>query len=111
MPTPVRFHLDENIHGAVANGLRLRGIDVTTARDAGLIGASDEEHLAFALGARRVTVTHDDDFLRLHDQGVPHAGIAYSNPRRRRIGHLVNALVRMWRTESAEQLAGRVEFL
>lgn len=70
MPTEIRFHLDENVHGAVGNGLRLRGIDVSTTQDAQLPGASDEEHLSFARSEHRVIVTHDDDFLRLHDHRV-----------------------------------------
>ena len=59
----VRFHLDEHIEGAIADGVRQRRIDVTTAAEAGLLQATDEEHLAFALAESRVTVTHDDDFL------------------------------------------------
>jgi hypothetical protein len=35
MPTPLRFHLDEHVSPAVAEGLRRRGIDVTTTLDAG----------------------------------------------------------------------------
>jgi predicted nuclease of predicted toxin-antitoxin system len=72
----VRFHLDENISGAVASGLRRRNIDVTTPAETALIGATDLEHLKFALAAVRVLVTHDDDFLWIHAQGVSHAGIA-----------------------------------
>ena len=53
----IRFHLDENVDGTVANGLRLCGIDITTTRDAGLIGALDGEHLAFASAENRVIVT------------------------------------------------------
>ena len=78
MPNEIRYHLDENVHGAVANGLRLRGIDVTTASDAALLGASDAEHVAFARSQGRVIVTHDDDFLRLHAESIEHAGIVYA---------------------------------
>ena len=74
----IRYHLDENVNHAVANGLRLRGIDVTTTADANLIGATDKQQLAYAYSQNRVIVTHDDDLLKLHHQGVPHAGIAYS---------------------------------
>ena len=45
----IRLHLDENVDHAVAHGLRLRGIDVTTTTDANLVGAADEEQLSFAL--------------------------------------------------------------
>lgn len=42
---PIRYHLDESVHGIVAQALRLRRIDVTSPHDADLLSASDEEHL------------------------------------------------------------------
>jgi len=36
----IKFHLDENITLAIANGLRRRGIDVTTTPEKGMIGQS-----------------------------------------------------------------------
>ena len=33
MPDVIRYHLDENVDHAVAHGLRLRGLDVTTTTD------------------------------------------------------------------------------
>jgi hypothetical protein len=45
MPRTIRFHLDENCAHSIAAGLRRRGIDVTTTRDAGLLGATDEYQL------------------------------------------------------------------
>jgi uncharacterized protein with PIN domain len=106
-----RYHLDENMHHAVANGLRRRGIDVTTSTDADLIGAADEEQLAFAHSQRRILVTHDDDLLRLHHEGLSHAGIAFCHPRRRSIGEIVLALTDLWRKHSAEEMEGQVQFL
>ena len=52
--------------------------DVTTTPDAELQGADDLAHIAYALGEARVIFTQDDDFLRHHHAGVPHAGIVYS---------------------------------
>ena len=49
---PIRYHLDEHVESAVAEGLRRRGIDVTTTVKAGLQGAEDPAHLAFALTAK-----------------------------------------------------------
>lgn len=77
MKDRIRFHLDENISQAIANGLRRRGIDVTTTPEESLIGKSDEEQLAFAVSQKRVIFTQDTDFLRLHQQGVSHYGIVY----------------------------------
>jgi predicted nuclease of predicted toxin-antitoxin system len=74
----IKYHLDESVANAIANGLQHRGIDVTTSKAVGLIGASDPEQLDYARRDGRVLVTHDDDFLRIHATGSEHAGIAYA---------------------------------
>jgi transposase len=66
MPRTIRFHLDENCPAAIAEGLRRRGIDITTTPDAGLLTASDEEQTAYALAEGRVIFTLDKDFLRMN---------------------------------------------
>ncbi len=48
----MRLHLDELVDHAIARGLRLRGVDVTTTTDAGLPRASDRGQLAYALRTR-----------------------------------------------------------
>jgi predicted nuclease of predicted toxin-antitoxin system len=78
MAGTVKFYTDEHSAKAVAEGLRRRGIDVVTTYEAGMLGASDREQLAFAASEGRVLFTKDADFLRLHGAGVRHAGIVYS---------------------------------
>ena len=111
MPMEIKYHLDESVANAVANGLEHRGIDVTTSRTTGLIGASDLEQLEYATREERVLVTHDDDFLRIHATGAEHAGIAYAHQKRLTIGQTVLALVAIHRNQNAESVAGHVEFL
>jgi predicted nuclease of predicted toxin-antitoxin system len=65
MPRTIRFHLDEHVAHAVADGLRQFGIDVTTTTDACLLGAEDADHIAYGLAQGRVIFTEDDDFLVL----------------------------------------------
>jgi predicted nuclease of predicted toxin-antitoxin system len=85
MSDRIKFHLDENISNAIAKrglcpiaqGLRRRGIDVTTTPEVGLISASDEEQISFAFREARVIFTQDDDFLKLHQAGISHFGITY----------------------------------
>jgi Domain of unknown function (DUF5615) len=108
---PIRFHLDEHISTHIAAGLRRRNIDVTTAADAGLIGGTDIAHLEFAVSTGRVMVTHDDDFLRLHSQGVSHAGIAYCWQQSMSIGEMLRRVILIHDLLSPEEMAGRVEFL
>ncbi len=111
MPRTIRYHLDEHIDFAVAQGLRRRGIDVTTTADAGLLGADDADHIAFAVANGRVIVSNDPDFLRLHDQGVEHTGIAYCHQQSRSIGEMIRALELIWEILEPEEMRNRVEFI
>ncbi len=62
-----RFHLDHNVSHEVAEILQLRGHDVLTAWDLGLITADDDVHLSTAADDTRILVTHNKkDFLLLH---------------------------------------------
>jgi hypothetical protein len=45
MRRPIKFYTDENVARAVVRGLRQRVADVLTVPEAGLLGASDKEHL------------------------------------------------------------------
>jgi predicted nuclease of predicted toxin-antitoxin system len=107
----IRFHLDEHVSPAVAAGLRQLGIDVTTTAGAGLLGASDEAHIAFALAETRVIFTQDDDFLVLASQGVEHAGLAYCRQNSRTIGEVIRALEMIHGVYEAEEMRNRIEFL
>ena len=106
----IRFHLDENVDHAVARGLRLRGIDVTTSTDADLIGAADEEQLAFAQQQSRVLFTYDSDLLVLHAGGTEHSGIVFCPNDARPIGRLVLHLCLIHDCLTPEDMAGQVEF-
>ncbi|MCC7474508.1 MAG: DUF5615 family PIN-like protein [Pirellulales bacterium] len=107
----IRFHLDENVSGAVAAALRRRGVDVTTSLDAGLIGADDSAHLQFAIAQHRVYVTHDDDFTQHHARGVEHAGICCCHKTRYSVGELVQLLLLVDACLSQESMRGHLEFL
>ncbi|NJP09663.1 MAG: DUF5615 family PIN-like protein [Leptolyngbyaceae cyanobacterium RU_5_1] len=111
MSGQIKFHLDENASNAIAEGLRRRGIDVTTTPEEALLGADDEEQLAFALAQQRVIFTQDDDFLRLHQAGVVHAGIAYCHQGSRSIGEMIKTLTLIWEWIDPEDMRGQVEFI
>ena len=111
MPRTIRFHLDENCHRAIAEGLRRRGIDVTTTPDAGLLHSTDQEQIAYSLREGRVLFTQDRDFLRLHAAGVSHAGIAYCDKDTKSIGTVIQGLVLIWELVDPNEMAGRVEYL
>jgi predicted nuclease of predicted toxin-antitoxin system len=96
---------------ALAEGLRRRGIDVSTTTDAGLMASDDLEQLRFASTERRVLITRDADFLRLHQAGARHAGIVYCHTRHRSVGPLLQALVLLWEAMSSDEMSDHVEFV
>ena len=110
MGQEIRFYTDEHVARAVVNGLRLRGVDVLTVTEAGLLGATDEEHLTRAQNDGRVLFTQDDDFLRLHAAGMEHAGIVYA-PQGASIGDIIRGLMLINQVLEAEDMQGHVEYL
>ena len=106
----IRYLTDEHIPNAVANGLRARGVDASTAGEAEQLGFSDAALLAFATTEGRVLITADADHLRLHAAGVPHAGILFATPDAS-IGLLIGGAMLITEVLVAEEMLNRVEFL
>lgn len=110
MADRVRFYTDEHVPKAVVKGLRERGADTLTVSEADMLGASDEEHLAFAYGEERVVFTQDADFLRLHATGAEHAGIVYA-PQQTAVGGIIYGLMLIVEVLDAAEMKGHLEFL
>ncbi len=106
----IRFQLDEHVPHAVADALARQGIDVATADESGAVGLPDDQLLRRCLVEGRVVVTHDRDFLRLHHQGLPDAGIVYCRQGTRTIGEIVAFLLLAADVLSPAEMAGRVEY-
>lgn len=111
MSNKIKFHLDENVSNAIANGLRMRGINVTTSPEQGLIGVSDQQQLAYALSQQRVIFTFDDDFLSLASTDIEHCGIIYTRQKRQSIGKIIGDLVLIWECLEPEYMYKNIEFL
>ena len=111
MSGTIKFHLDENVPRAIADGLRRRGIDVTTTPEEGLISSSDRLQLEFALAQNRIIFTQDADFLRLHQAGIKHAGIVFCSQNSRSIGEIIRGLVLIWELLEPEEMLEYVEYL
>lgn len=107
----MKFHLDENVEETIADGLRLRGFDVTTTSGQGLKGASDESQLRYCLESDRVIVSHDPDILRLAAAGLAHAGIAFRPAARNEVGLVIRRLMALANRVGSDAFRGRVEFL
>jgi hypothetical protein len=108
---PIRFYFDQHVQGAVAAGLRQRGLDVLTAQEAGRSDLPDADQLAFAAAEERVMATFDSDYLALHQSGVQHAGIAWCPATKYRIGQLVQMPVLLHGVVDSESMRNHVEYL
>jgi predicted nuclease of predicted toxin-antitoxin system len=108
---PIRFFLDQHIPAAVAQGLRLRGVDVRTAQEAGRCGLPDADQLQFTTADERVLVTFDSDFLALAAAGAQHAGIAWCQATKHAIGPLLYALLVLHGVLDRDAMRNHVEYL
>ncbi|MDA1191437.1 MAG: DUF5615 family PIN-like protein [Candidatus Poribacteria bacterium] len=112
---PLRIYTDENVSTAIAEGLRLLGIDARSARDTGHLGVPDEVHLTYATSERFTLFTHDDDFLaiaaewRSMDKG--HSGIVFAAQRRYRIGESIRRLEEYAKTYDSEDIWNSILYL
>lgn len=111
MADRIKFHLDENVRSAIAQGLRRRGVDVTTTPEESLIGISDEAQLKFAISQGRVIFTQDTDFLRINQSNIEHCGIVYSYQGNKSIGEIIRGLILVWELLEAADMKGKVEFI
>jgi predicted nuclease of predicted toxin-antitoxin system len=77
----MRLYTNESVSVAIAEGLKRRGVEALSARDAGNPGLTDEQQLVYAQALNMLLFTHDEDFLKIaHERlaaGQPHSGIIY----------------------------------
>ena len=106
----IKFYLDESINVALSTGLKRRGVEVVTARDANNLGLTDVEQLDYAFKNDFVIVTHDDDFLSF-TINKEHAGIVYVHQQKYSVGDLIRNLKLLWDIASPDQMKSHIEFL
>jgi predicted nuclease of predicted toxin-antitoxin system len=113
----LRLLIDEDAqHRGLAPALRARGVDVTTVREVGMLGADDDVILSHAAAESRAIYTlNASDFYRLHtqwlQQGREHAGIIIVPRQRYSIGEQIRRLFALINSRSAENMRNQVTFL
>jgi hypothetical protein len=87
-----------------------------TAREAGMIGRNDEDHLEYAAQNGRALYTFNQaHYCRLHSEfqshGRPHAGIVFAQQQNYSVGVQLLRLMRLMAAKTAEEMKNHVEFL
>jgi hypothetical protein len=112
-----KIYIDEDaMDSDLVAALRSRGIPVITAMDAGLVGKSDNEQLAFAAEHGCVLYTFNvSDFYRLHTEwagaGREHGGMILAPQQRFSVGEQLRRILRLRATTTAASMRNQVEFL
>jgi hypothetical protein len=112
--TAIRIYLDENVHGFLADALKLRGWEASTTAEQGRLLPSDPDQIDFATAQGYAILTYDrGDFPRLHYErmklGVEHNGILIGvnlDPHQ-----TLRGLLRLLSEVTAEELKNRLEYL
>jgi predicted nuclease of predicted toxin-antitoxin system len=109
---PVKFYFDHHVPQAITDGLRLRQVDVLTAREDGAHRLSDSELLDRATALDRVLFSQDKDLLReaefCRQSGTPFRGVVFARQRRVSIGKCVEGLDLIAKAGNPEDLADQV---
>lgn len=111
---PLALYADECVDARIVRGLQRRGVDVVTAADEALLGATDEQHLARATALHRVIVTADHDFLVLArhrlDGDSPFPGILFILPETS-VGDAVREILLRATLFDPSDIAGGIEWV
>jgi hypothetical protein len=113
----IRLYLDEDaMDDDLIEALRARSVDLTTVREAQMLGRSDEDQLLYATEQGRVVYTFNvGDYLRLYskflEQGQSHGGMILGEQRRWSVGEQMRRLLNVIDAKSAEDIQGQFTFL
>ena len=110
----MKLYLDEDIKPVVADMLRNRGLGCLSTREAGNLGRSDSEQLAFAVHQNRAILTFNIvEFLRLAmtwaAEGRSHCGIIVSD--QIPVSELLRRLIRLSVHHQHDDLSNRILWL
>jgi hypothetical protein len=108
---PLALLCDEHIPFSVIEGLKRRGLDVTTVQQLGMRGELDQIILQTARRQGRVIYTNDADFLRHHATGIDHSGIIYHHTLDYSVGEAIRRVSLACEALSTGEMMDRVEFL
>jgi uncharacterized protein with PIN domain len=111
----VHLYFDVHVPSAIADGLRLRGVDVLTSQEDGTAEFEDSALLDRSTELERILVTQDEDFLkeatRRHRAGKAFFGIVYSHQLYVTIGECVAELEIIAKGSEPDEWVNHVEYL
>ena len=110
----IELYLDEDVDVLVAELLRARGFVAVTTQEAGLLGNTDDEQLAYAISERKALLTHNrTDFERLatasYAAARKHHGIIIAS--RHDVHELVRRLLLVLNRTTADEMENQMRYI
>lgn len=110
----IGLYLDEDVNVPLADLRRARGFQVTTTREAGQIGKSDGEQLAFASSREQAILTHNRIAFealgrQYFNEGWPHSGIIIAV--RRRPMELLHRVLVLLNPVAADEIENQIRYI
>lgn len=110
----IELYLDEDVSVLLADLLRARGYDVTTALEAGMLCKDDPDQLIYAVSSERCILTHNrEHFEELHnhyiDNSLFHYGIIIAN--RKPIYALMNRVLVILNKLTADEIESNLIYI
>jgi len=106
----IKIYVNESVNVAIVEGLKRRGVEAFSAKDAGKLGLTDEEQIEVATRNRAVIFTHDVGFLRMATE-KEHLGIIYVHQQKLSVGDCIRRLKTLVETRSPEEMCNKIKFL
>ncbi|MEM6517820.1 MAG: DUF5615 family PIN-like protein [Cyanobacteria bacterium P01_C01_bin.70] len=109
------LYMDENVHGAITNGLRQHRVNVLTVREDNRSGVSDPDVLDRATELQRVLFSQDDDLLaeakRRQTMAIAFPGVVFAQQSRASIGTCIRDLELIATLGKRSEFENQVQFL
>ncbi|MEN8445176.1 MAG: DUF5615 family PIN-like protein [Cyanobacteria bacterium J06555_13] len=109
------IYMDENVHGAITNGLRQRGIDVLTVQEDDRSGIPDPAVLDRAISLNRLLFSQDDDLLAEANKrltaGTSFPGVIFARQTKVSIGTCIRELELISTLGESDEFKDSVLFL
>lgn len=113
----IKLYLDEDTMDVdLIHAMRIRGVDLVTAFEQGMIRRDDADHLELATSQRRALYSFNvGDYQRLHTEyltaGKRHSGIILAQQQRYNLGEQMRRLLKIIAGLSAEEMKDSLVFL
>ena len=110
----IELYLDEDVSVLLAELLRARGYDVTTAVEAGMLAKDDPEQLTYAVSIGHCNLTHNrEHFEELHkvylEKSQFHFGIIIAS--RKPIYSLMNRVLALLNNLTADEIENNLIYI